>query len=195
MQIKNASFVTSVADIKNFPKTNLPEFCFVGKSNVGKSSLINYLTNQKNLAVTSKTPGRTRLINLFLINNAFYFVDLPGYGFSASSKGTTESFSELIEKYFDTSKNIKQVFILVDIRHGAGENDVHMASFCMLKNLPFTVIATKADKLNKSEIFIGRQKIATALKIGVDNVIVASSLKKVGKEEILNVIQNKIKEI
>ncbi len=192
MQIKNAKFFTSVANIKNFPQTSLPEFCFVGKSNVGKSSLINFLVGQKNLAVTSKIPGRTRLINLFLINNEFYFVDLPGYGFSASSKQTTENFSNLIEAYFEVSKNIKQIFILVDIRHGAGENDIHMASFCMIKNLPFTVIATKADKLNKSESFIGRQKIATALKIGVDNVIVTSSLKKLGKEDILEIIEKKM---
>jgi len=192
MQIKQAEFVTSVANIKNFPRTNNAEFCFVGKSNVGKSSLINFLVNQKNLAVTSKTPGRTRLINLFLINNEFYFVDLPGYGFSASAREITDKFSNLIEEYFETSKNIKQVFILVDIRHGATENDIHMASFCFLKNLPFTVIATKADKLSKSEIKPAQQKIATALKIGTENVVVCSSLKKLGKEQILDKIETKL---
>ncbi len=192
MQIKSANFVTSVADIKKFPKLDMSQFCFVGKSNVGKSSLINFLVNQKNLAITSKTPGRTRLINLFLINNDFYFVDLPGYGFSASAKNITDSFSELIEEYFETSRSIKQVFILVDIRHGASENDIHMANFCMIKNLPFTVIATKADKLSKSEIKPAQQKIATALKIGVENVAVCSSLKKMGREQILEIIESKI---
>lgn len=192
MQIKSANFVTSVAQIKYFPQTKLPEFCFVGKSNVGKSSLINFLVNQKNLAVTSKTPGRTRLINLFLINSEFYFVDLPGYGFSASSKEVTDNFSNLIEEYFEISKSIKQVFILVDIRHGATENDIHMASFCFLKNLPFTVIATKADKLSKSELKPAQQKIATALKIGTENVVVCSSLKKLGRDKILDLIESKL---
>ena len=192
MQIKSAEFVTSVANIKNFPRGTTPEFCFVGRSNVGKSSLINLLAAQKNLAITSKTPGRTRLINLFLVNKSFYFVDLPGYGFAKSAKQTTEAFSNLIEDYFDFSNNIKQIFILVDVRVGATKLDEQMAGFCFLKNLPFTVIATKADKLSKNELFVAKQKIATTLKIGVGNVIVASALKKVGRDEILNVIESKL---
>ena len=192
MQIKQAEFVTSVAKIQNFPRGNTPEFCFVGRSNVGKSSLINLLTGQKNLAITSKTPGRTRLINLFLINKTFYFVDLPGYGFAKSAKQTTEAFSNLIEEYFEYSKNIKQIFILVDARVGATKLDEQMASFCFVKNLPFTIVATKADKLSKNELNVAKQKIATTLKIGVGNIVVASALKKVGRDEILTIIESKL---
>lgn len=187
--IKNATFLKSYTDPSSIPSENIPEFVFVGKSNVGKSSLINCLVNQKKLARTSSEPGLTRLINYFEINGgSFYFVDLPGYGFAKVSKDEKKKWTKMIEGYFELSKNIAAVFVLIDIRRSPSEDDLIMVNYLFTKNIPFFIIATKADKLSKNQIAAQRAEIANALKIGIDNVIVSSSENGKGKKEILDKI-------
>ena len=157
MKIKSATFFTSVIDAKKLPG-DMPEVVFAGKSNVGKSSLINLLAGRKKLAISSNTPGRTRLVNFFKINDAFYFVDLPGYGYSKSGKTAEKKYSQLIESYLNTSKNIKHVFILIDVRNGVGENDRMLVSFCYGR-LPFSIVCTKADKLSRSQANLNKIKM------------------------------------
>ena len=185
--IKQAKFVVSVADKKNIPNFNVPEIAIAGKSNVGKSSLINYLTNQKKLAKTSSEPGRTRLLNYFEINNGeYYFVDLPGYGFAKVSKTEKAKWGDLIETYLSTSPNLKNVFVLVDIRHEPTQDDLIMIDYLYKTGTPFTIIATKADKLSKQQIRKALVTISSTTGVGVDNVIVTSVQARIGKEQVEN---------
>jgi GTP-binding protein len=210
MIIKNAEFLISVADKNQILDLGLNEFVFVGRSNVGKSSLINFLTNKKNLAKTSSTPGLTKLINYFLINNTnknkiieqiknketvdpkyldsgFLLIDLPGYGFSKSSKAYDNLWSDLIENYFKTSKNIKKILVLVDIRHEPSPLDIKMIQYLYFNKLPFVVIATKADKIAKTKIKNYVDLLARNLKLGSGNIIPCSVETKLGREEILSI--------
>ncbi len=147
MIIKNPKFEISAVGKNQYPKGDLPEIVLVGKSNVGKSSFINTILNRKNLARTSNTPGKTRQINFYNIDNLFYFVDLPGYGFSKMSKQEQIKVGNFIEEYLLTRKNIKLVLFLIDIRHLPSENDKLMYNFIINHNLPCIVIANKADKI------------------------------------------------
>lgn len=151
MIIKKAQFVTSVADIKQTPESSLPIVAFVGRSNVGKSSLINAITNTKNLAKTSSMPGRTRLVNYFLINDAIHFVDLPGYGYAQAGKEHKERWANLLESYLRSNQNIKLILLLVDIRHTPTEQDKQMMRYLFHYNMPFKIVATKADKVPKKQ--------------------------------------------
>ncbi len=188
--IKQASFVTSIAKKDNIPNYNAPEIAFAGKSNVGKSSLLNYLCNQNKLAKTSQEPGRTRLINYFEINKGqFYFVDLPGYGFAKAPKGEVSKWGELIEGYFAVSQNLKNVFLLVDIRHQPTDDDRMLLKFLYHYNIPLTVIATKADKLSKMQQSKTVSIIASELGVGIQNVFVVSASNKIGKEKIFERIE------
>ncbi len=189
MQVSKADFVTSIADISNYAKfSGRPEIVIAGRSNVGKSSFINMLTNQKNLAKTSATPGRTRLVNLFDINGGqFYLVDLPGYGFAAAAKGMQEEWSGLIEQYLNASVNIAQVLVLVDIRR-ATALDKQMLKYLYARQLPFTVIATKCDKLSRSAVIKAVGEIAAELGVGKDNILPTSSEDRTGKEAVLQKI-------
>ena len=187
MVIKSASFKTSVADAKKLPG-DLPEIVFAGKSNVGKSSLINLLVGQKKLAISSNTPGRTRLVNFFTVNNSFYFVDLPGYGYSKSGKEAEKKYSRLIETFLNSSKNIKHVFILIDVRNGIGENDKMLIDFCYGR-LPFSIVCTKADKLSRSQANLNRIKIANELGIPKDDVVLSSNKDLKAKEQLLKKIE------
>ena len=191
MIIKNAKYVTSAVKESDF-LTNFPEICFVGRSNVGKSSLINMLVGSKGLAKSSSTPGLTKMVNYFLINNELYFVDLPGYGYSKTGKKHTELWSTLLENYLLSSENLKMVFMLVDIRHEPTELDKLMHRFLFYHNIPHKVIATKADKIAKSKIFNARNEIAKALSLGVADVIAVSNL-GYNKESVLEIIENIIK--
>ncbi len=185
MIIKKARFITSVADKSKIYETNAPEFAFAGKSNVGKSSLINYLTGQSKLAKTSSEPGRTRLLNYFEINDGkFYFVDLPGYGYAKVSKDEKIKWGDLIETYLKTSQNLKNVFVLLDVRHEPSADDLLLISFLYTLNIPFTIIATKADKLSKAQIKKSLAVLSAETKVGLDNVIVTSVTHKLGKEEV-----------
>lgn len=183
--IKKAKFITSVADKSKIYETNAPEFAFAGKSNVGKSSLINYLTGQSKLAKTSSEPGRTRLLNYFEINDGqFYFVDLPGYGYAKVSKEEKIKWGDLIETYLKTSENLKNVFVLLDIRHEPSADDLLLISFLFTLNIPFTIIATKADKLSKMQTRKAVAMLSAETKVGADNIIVTSVTQKKGREEV-----------
>ncbi len=192
MIIKSAEFITSIANSEKLLDYKLPEFAFVGRSNVGKSSLINALTNRKKLAKASSTPGRTRLINLFLINKEFHLVDLPGYGFAQASKKEQASWQQLIGTYLENSKNLKRVFVLVDVRHEPTEKDKIMLNYLYTYNIPFNIIATKADKISKNQINKNLAIIANTLGVGKDDIFVTSSQDKQGMDKILTLIENLI---
>ena len=184
--IKQARFVTSVADAKNIPDYGVPEIAIAGKSNVGKSSFINFMANQKKLAKTSSEPGRTRLINFFEINNGeYYFVDLPGYGYAKVNKTEKQKWGELIETYLQESPNLINVFMLVDIRHEPTEDDKLMVKYLYSTNIPFTLIATKADKLSRTQQEKCRRVVAGALGVGIKDIILTSSTEKTGKDDVL----------
>ncbi len=186
MVIKNAKFLISVADPTKIPDYGVPEIAFAGKSNVGKSSFINFLTGNGKLARTSADPGRTRLLNYFGINGGeCVFVDLPGYGFAKVSKSEKAGWGAMIEGYLTTSKNLKNVFVLLDVRHEPTADDKMLLNFLYHYNIPFTVIATKCDKLSRMQQGKRRADIASAIGIGVQNVYTVSALKKTGKEDIL----------
>lgn len=184
--IKQARFVTSVADAKNIPDYNAPEIAIAGKSNVGKSSFINFMVNINKLAKTSQEPGRTRLLNYFEINNGeYYFVDLPGYGYAKVTRQEKQKWGALIENYLQTSKNLINVFVLVDLRHEPTDDDKMLINFLYNYRVPFTIIATKADKLSRAQQQKCKAVVASALCVGVNNVIVTSSLAKTGKDDVL----------
>lgn len=184
--IKNAVYLTSAASAAQILKGETPEIAVVGRSNVGKSSFINLITANNKLARTSKEPGRTRLINYFSVNSGeFNFVDLPGYGFARVSDAEKKKWAEMMEAYFRTSASLRNVFLLLDIRRDVSGDDVTMINYLYHFNIPFTVICTKSDKLSRSAAMDRRRKIAQSVKIGADNVIVASALTKQGKADIL----------
>lgn len=186
MLIKNAEFLTSVADSGKLPDFGAPEIAFAGKSNVGKSSFINFLANNGKLARTSGDPGRTRLLNYFGINGReIVFVDLPGYGFAKVAKSEKEKWGDMIEGYLTGSRNLLNVFVLLDVRHEPTSDDKMLLNFLYHYNIPFTVIATKCDKLSRAQLAVRRAEIAKAVGVGVGNVYTVSALKKTGKEEIL----------
>lgn len=190
MKIKTAEFVTSIADARGLDGLELPEFAFVGRSNVGKSSLINSLCNQKKLAKASSTPGRTRLINVFEINKQFYFIDLPGYGYHQASKSDQQKWQQLIGQYFENSVNLRRVFVLVDIRHAPSELDCQMLRFLYAYNLPFCVVATKADKISRGQIARQVGLIASTLGIGTADIVVTSSVDRSGHDAICDTIDS-----
>ncbi len=185
MVIKEAKFITSAATKAQFIVGDKPIIAVCGKSNVGKSSFINLLANRKKLAKVSKDPGRTRLINYFDFGG-FILADLPGYGFAKVGKDEKARWAKLMEDFFDGSHAVAHVFALVDIRHEPTADDVNMINFLYYRTLPFTVIATKADKLSKSACALSARKIAAALKCGPQDVLITSSLKRTGLEEVFS---------
>ena len=152
MIIKNVEFTISATNPKQYPKDDLPQIVLVGKSNVGKSSFINTMVNRKKLARTSSEPGKTRLINFYKVNNEFYFVDLPGYGFSKMSKAQQVEVGNFIEEYLQKSPNIALILFLVDIRHNPTSNDKLMYDYIISQNLPCIIIANKADKIAVTKV-------------------------------------------
>ena len=189
MIVKSAEFVTSVAD-KNKIRNDLPEIAFVGRSNVGKSSFINCLTNRNKLAKASSEPGRTRLINYFAINGECYFVDLPGYGFARVSDAEKQKWSDMIEGYLLNSKQLRNVFVIMDVRHEAGELDKIMINFLNHYRIGFTVIATKIDKVKKSQLPRYVKALAESLMIPVANIYPVSSETGDGKQKVLERMDN-----
>ncbi len=184
--IKQAKFITSVAELDKLPDFNCPEIAIVGKSNVGKSSFINMMVGQKKLAKTSSEPGRTRLINFFEINNGqFFFVDLPGYGFAKVGKEEKKNWGRLIDGYLVDRQNLINVFVLVDIRRIPSEDDKLLLKFLYAYGIPMTIIATKADKLSKLQQSKARSAIATALGVGPANIIMVSSETGQGKDDLI----------
>lgn len=193
MEIKQAEFLTTVAD-KNILQHTKNEFAFVGRSNAGKSSLINALTRNSKLAKKGQTAGVTKNINYFVINKGqVTFVDLPGYGFHKAGRKEEEKWADTLESYLLNSRNLKCVFVLVDSRLEASDNDINMLKFLNHYQIPFVVIATKCDKLKKSEYARQRQKIAFSLALGESNVVLTSSQSGEGLRQILTLMDNFIK--
>ena len=189
MQIKNAEFITSAVDLKTLPESNYPEFMFCGRSNVGKSSFINMVCNRNKLARTSSNPGKTQTLNFFLINNSFYFVDVPGYGYANVAKSIKATFGKMIEEYVTNRDNLKMVFLLVDFRHKPTEDDCLMYNFLKYYNKRVTIIATKSDKIKNIERKKCKQQIIDTLNLdGNDNLIITSSEKRIGLPEFLSVL-------
>lgn len=175
MIIKKAELETVCGITSTLPDHDLPEFAFAGKSNVGKSTLINAFVGRKALARVSSEPGKTQTINFYKVNDAFYLVDLPGYGYAKTSKETREKWGKMIEKYLKTSPVLKGVFLLVDMRHEPGENDLLMFDWIQNNGYEPYVIMTKADKLSKNEQFKMRQIIKKAFRLEDDSRLIAFS--------------------
>lgn len=194
MKIISAKYITSAVSKRGIILDDVPEISFVGRSNVGKSSLINNLVGIKKLAKTSSTPGLTKMVNYFDINGEMRFVDLPGYGYAKVGKGQKDLWSSLIGEYLALSQSLKLVFVLVDIRHEPSELDHMMIDYLIHNNIPFAVIATKADKLSKAGIAKSLQVISKSLNIRKEMIFVHSSESSLGKEKILEFIENTIKE-
>ena len=190
LKIKQATFITSVADKKNYYKTDKPIIAIAGKSNVGKSSLINMLAGQKKLARTSVTPGRTRLINYFDFGE-FILADLPGYGYAKVAKEEKKKWGQLLEDFLSTQK-LALLISLVDIRHDPTGDDKMMLNYLYHYAIPFNLVATKADKLGKSKVKPRLKEIATDLRVGVADVIGSSSETGYGKQEILDAIEKAV---
>ncbi len=193
MKIKTAKFVISNTDISKCPDENLPEYAFIGRSNVGKSSLINMLTNHKNLAKISGKPGKTQLINHFLINDDWFLVDLPGYGFAKVSRNMRNTFQKFIRDYFDKRKQLACTFVLVDSRHEPQNIDLDFMADLGENEIPFAIIFTKADKLNQTSL---PKNIANYKKVMLQSweelppYFISSATDKTGKKEILEFISN-----
>ncbi len=186
MRVTSAKFIKSVAKGDQIILDNKPIVAFVGRSNVGKSSLLNYLTSSKKLAKTSSTPGRTRLINYFLINEDIYFVDLPGYGFAKGNKTENSKWDELMDPFFVNSKNLKLVCVLMDCRIKPTPLDYNMLTYLNYYQIPYIVVATKCDKLPKTKVKPAIQAMANELGLGVDNIFATSSNNLQGKIELLD---------
>lgn len=190
MIIKTAELETVCGVTSKLPEHDAPEFAFAGKSNVGKSSLINGLMNRKNLARTSQQPGKTQTINFYRINQEFYFVDLPGYGYARVSETEKAKWGKMIERYLTGSEVLKIVFLLIDIRHEPGANDRQMYDWVVSSGFTPVIIATKLDKINRSQKDKQVKLIRTTLKCGQEvKVIPYSSVTKQGREEILALME------
>jgi len=185
--------VSSVADVKKCPPSAKPEFAFIGRSNVGKSSLLNMLTNRKNLAKTSNKPGKTQTINHFIINDDWYLVDLPGYGYARVSKEKREGFGSIIESYVLKRENLHCLFILLDARLEPQKIDLAFIHWCGEKEIPMCLVFTKADKLTKNQlnknISFYQKTLATTWE-ELPPMIITSATEKTGKDELLSFIEN-----
>ena len=186
MEIKKADFVTSLADYGPFEGIGLPQIAVAGKSNVGKSTLINRLCRRNKLARTSSTPGKTRLINIFLLNEAFHLVDLPGYGFAKVDKKEKARWGKMMQDYFTKSTELRHVLCLVDIRHEPTEDDLTMNRFLRETGIPFTVIATKADKISRGARSKYLAPICRGLLVQPWEIICFSGEDGTGREELLS---------
>ena len=196
MEIHSADFLCSNSDWKKCPDLHLPEYAFIGRSNVGKSSLINSLTNNRKLAKTSGKPGKTQLINHFKINNSFLFADLPGYGYAKVSKKTRASFQEFTLKYLEKRKNLICLFLLIDLRISPQKIDLEFMEYCAVKKIPFIICFTKADKIKKREVESKVTEYQNKLKETWEEMpfhFVTSSISKVGCDDILVFILNQNK--
>ena len=194
MEIKQAEFVTSMVSYGAFAGRGLPQIAVAGKSNVGKSSLINKLCNRNKLAKTSATPGKTKLINVFLLNRSFHLIDLPGYGFARVDKAEKARWGRMMQDYFEKAEELRHVFCLVDIRHEPTQDDINMNSFLRQMGIPFTVIATKADKISRG----ARQKqlapICRALMVQPWEVICWSSEDGTGRDQVQKLLDEVLAE-
>jgi len=193
MDIKSAEFIISNTDYKKCPDSKLPEYAFIGRSNVGKSSLINMLCNRKGLAMTSSKPGKTLLINHFLINNEWHLVDLPGYGYATAGKQTRERLKDIIESYIINRLQLTCVFLLIDCRHEAQKIDLDFMQWLGENGVPFAIIFTKIDKLSwqrsNESIQAYKQQLLEQWE-ELPPVFISSSEKSIGRDEVLNYIES-----
>ena len=189
MIIKSAELETVVGVTSKLPENMLPEFAFAGRSNVGKSSLINKLVNRKALARTSSQPGKTQTINFFLLNGGFYFVDLPGYGYAKVSKELQAKWGKMIERYLVRSRQLRLIFLLVDIRHEPSAGDKQMYEWVKSNNIPAVIIATKADKINRSQLNKQLAMIRKELSGAKETIIPFSKETGQGFEEVWKVME------
>lgn len=193
MNIKSVSFVKSSGKWQDCPEPTLPEYAFIGRSNVGKSSLINAMMNKKDLAKTSQTPGKTQLINHFLVNENWYLTDLPGYGYAKVSKSLRKDFEKLITNYILNRRNLVNLFVLIDIRHTPQKIDLEFMEWCGESGIPFSIIFTKEDKLKpnaaKNNVEIYTQKLLETWEEAPE-MYISSAEKKTGTMEILDFIYN-----
>lgn len=191
MEVVNVEEPICAVRISQYPDDKKNEFLILGRSNVGKSSFINTIINRKNMAKTSSKPGKTQTINFYHINSQFYIVDVPGYGYAQTSKKQIEKFGIMIEEYLKNRQNLKHVFLLVDFRHKPTEDDVLMYKFLKYYNLPVTIVTTKYDKVNRSlrdkQNDLIKKTLVPALG---DEIINFSSVTKLGKERVYDIIEN-----
>ena len=193
MQVKSAEFIISNTDYKLCPKAHKAEYAFIGRSNVGKSSLINLITGKKNLAKTSGKPGKTKLINHFLINNEWYLVDLPGYGYASVSKTQKEEFQKIIFSYLLNRENLMCLFVLLDCRHQCQKIDLEFMKWLGEKEIPFVMVFTKTDKLSKTALsknIIQYKKVMLKSWQALPQIFYSSVLQKKGDKEILRFINS-----
>ena len=193
MKISSVNLEVSAVRRSQYPTDNKPEFLLVGRSNVGKSSFINTLINRKNYARTSATPGKTQTINFYLVNNQFYLVDAPGYGYAQVNKKKQKIIGLMMEDYLTSRKNLKQVFMLVDFRHKLSNDDIMMYNFLKYYKLPVTIVATKVDKIPITKQQQQRNVILEDLDLVIgDEFIMFSNVTKIGKDEIHQKIERTI---
>lgn len=191
MVIKSAEFVKSSGKWQDCPEPNIPEYAFIGRSNVGKSSLINAMMNRKDLAKTSQTPGKTQLINHFFINEEWYLTDLPGYGYARVSKVQRKDFEKLITNYILNRKNLVNLFVLIDVRHTPQKIDIEFIEWCGENGIPFSIIFTKSDKLKPNAVLKNVENYKDELLKtweGLPEIYITSAEKKEGTEAILSFI-------
>lgn len=194
MIIRKADFITTAVEPSQYPQNGLPEIALAGRSNVGKSSLINTLVNRKSLARVGGTPGKTRVINFYNVNDQLMLVDLPGYGYAKVSKEEKQSWARLTETYLTTRKNIRAILLLVDIRHDPTEDDILMLDYIFSSERQVLVVATKADKLSRSEYKKRIDNIRACLELDENTPIIPfSSTKRVGIDEVWNAIESMMK--
>lgn len=191
MEIKNSQFVISAPTVEKCPKDNKPEYAFIGRSNVGKSSLINMLCNHKGLAKTSATPGKTLLINLFLVNREWYLVDLPGYGYAKRSKSVQDQLQRMISSYILQRQQLVNVFVLIDIRHDPQKIDCEFIDWLGVSSVPFSIVFTKADKLGPVKARQNAERWMESLRDTWETLppyFITSSEKKTGRQEVIDYI-------
>ena len=191
MKIDSAKLDTVAVRRSQYPNEGKPEFLLVGRSNVGKSSFINAMLNQKSLARTSSRPGKTQTLNFYLVNESFYLVDVPGYGYASVNHEKQKKMGLMIEEYLEKRKEMKRVFMLIDFRIKPTENDIMMYKFLKYYHIPVTIVITKADKVSTSKKERNLKIIKETLNLAVgDNYILFSSVNKTGREEILDILNN-----
>lgn len=184
MIVKKSEFIKSASSMSGLPDGGKPEFAFIGRSNVGKSSLMNMLLGRKNLVKTSKKPGKTVLLNFFLVNDNFFLVDLPGYGFASRARSEQEAWRLLIEEYLTSRNVLTDIFLLIDSRHGVMENDLQMIEFLEHHNIKYTPVFTKTDKISKNEVAVLKQKNPECF--------FASAVSGLGRDQLLGYIENTV---
>ncbi len=193
MIVRNPKFEISAVSEKQYPKGKIPEIVLVGKSNVGKSSFVNTMLNRKSLARTSNTPGKTRQINFYNIDEKFYFVDLPGYGFSKMSKQEKVISGKYIEEYLNKRENISLIILVLDIRHNPTEDDFLMFDYILKTNLPFIVLTNKADKIAVTKVDTEVERIKKSLGISYSTILPFSAERKIYIDEVWNEVEKYLK--